>query len=85
MNKINLTLKQNAVIYCLQNGWAMITDMEMKGAIVCGNKFQFKITNRLFWNLVDKGLIYQGNWTEHRYNYVLTTLGKTIKTKPVSL
>lgn len=79
-----LTPKQNAVIWCLQNGWILITDSEMKGAIIANNKLQYKINNRLFWNLVDKDLIYQGDWRNHRYNYVISKLGKSIKTKSIT-
>ena len=81
--KIKLTPKQNAVIYLLQNGWELITDSEMRGAEVCNSTHQFHINGGLFWNLVEKGLIFQnrmkGDW------YTLTELGKEIKTKPVTI
>jgi hypothetical protein len=83
--KVKLTVKQNAVIWCLQNGWILITDSNRKGAIVAANKQQYQINNGLFWRLVHMDLIYQGDFATHRYNYVLTELGKTIKTKPVTL
>lgn len=80
---MKLTQKQNAVIWCLQNDWFLITDCELKGALVVTDKKQFKINNGLFWRLVNMDLIYQGDWREHRFNYVLTDLGKAIKTKQV--
>jgi hypothetical protein len=79
MSEIKLTPVQNKVIWCLQNGWILITDSGMKGAIVgATTKDQFKINNRVFWNLVDKGMIYQS--LEWPFHYVLTKEGKSIKT-----
>lgn len=75
-----LTERQNAVINCLQNGWVLVTDWDSKGADVCNDNYQYHITNRLFWNLVDKGLIEQGNAQEF-FNYGLTKVGQEIKTK----
>lgn len=80
-----LTPKQNAVIWCLQNGWILITDSEIKGALVCTEKFEYRINNGLFYRLVEMGLIYQGDWHTHIYNFVLTEKGKNIKTKPINI
>jgi len=78
-----LTPKQNAVIWCLQNGWFLLTDREIKGAYVVSEKLKYHINNGLFWRLVDMNLIYQGTAKEH-FEYILTEKGKHIKTKPVS-
>ena len=80
METIKLTPKQNAVIYCLQNGWVFITDMEVKGALVCNNKYEFRINNGLFYRLIELGLVYQGLVYQE---FVLTELGKRIKTKKI--
>ncbi len=80
---VKLTPKQNAVIYLLQNGWDLITDMEVKGAWVCNSKYQFHINNGLFFRLVNMGLIYQGG-SEVGHSFILTKEGKEIKTKAVS-
>lgn len=79
-----LTKQQNAVIYCLQNGWQLITSCEMPGAIVANNEHEFRIGGRLLWNLVNKGLIYQSG-EKHHFNYRLTSLGERIKTVPVKM
>jgi hypothetical protein len=79
-----LTPKQNSVMYLLQNGWELITDMEMSGALVCSSKYQFRINNGLFFRLVEMGLIFQAGARDH-FSYILTPKGKTIKTKPVSI
>lgn len=76
-----LTPKQNAVIWCLQNGFILITDCSMKGAIVGDTKRQYHINNGIFWRLVEMGLIYQCFRT---HDYILTEKGKNIKTKPVT-
>jgi predicted transcriptional regulator len=80
---MKLTAKQNAVIYCLQNGFSLITSDEMKGAIVGSNNYEFRINNGLFWGLLKKGLIAQGTQRQ-RFNYGLTELGMSIKTRKVN-
>jgi hypothetical protein len=80
--KIKLTRQQNAVIWCLQNGWVLITSNEIPGATVANDKHEYRIGSRLFWNLHAMGLIYQRGW-EHNFDYHLTPLGEEIKTKPV--
>jgi hypothetical protein len=80
---IKLTPKQNAVINLLQNGWSLITDMEVKGAWVCNSKYQFHINNGLFFRLVNMGLIYQGG-SDVGYSFILTREGKEIKTKSIN-
>lgn len=83
MGDLKLTVKQNCVIYCLQNGWVLVTDMEATGAIVGNNKSQYRINNGLFWRLFDMGLIYQNSREGHAFT--LTEKGKSFKTKPVDL
>ena len=80
---VKLTNKQAAVIYCLQNGWCLITSNESKGAWVAKDKFDFHINNGIFWRLVRKGLIAQQ--LGHPWDYVLTRLGETIKVKEFTL
>lgn len=82
---LKLTPKQNAVIYCLQNGWSLITDSGFKGAFVGNDKMQFEINAGLFWRLVKMDLIYQGDFKTSRFGYVLTEKGKSIKTKKVDI
>jgi hypothetical protein len=78
---MKLTPKQNQVINCLQNGWVLITDRDSK-EIWCGdNEAQFSFGRWLFWNMVEKGLISQELTLP--YNYILTSLGRDIKTKSV--
>jgi len=79
MNKIELSKKQKEVVSILQRGGCLITSNEMKGAEVWDivtNK-SFRISNRVFWNLVDKGMIFQ-NMNKHQ-NYTITKYGKTIE------
>ena len=82
---MKLTPAQNKVINCLQNGFSISTDSEVCGAVIGTSDFEFNIGNRLFWNLVDKGLIMQD--TAHRvggtWGYILTELGENIKTKDI--
>lgn len=80
---MKLTEKQACVIYCLQNGWVLITDNEMKGAIVGSKQKEFHIDNGIFFRLVNKGLIYQE--LGYPFNYILTRLGKETKTKKFDL
>ena len=76
---MKLTPKQDAVIWCLQNGWILITDSELNGALVAKNKKQFHINNGLFFRLLNKGLIAQQIGPP--FEFVLTESGKLIKTK----
>jgi hypothetical protein len=77
---VKLTPKQNEVVWCLQNGWVLITDSAIKGAIVGkGRSDSFTIGNGVFWNLVNKGIIHQ--MIRYPFWYVLTELGETFKTK----
>lgn len=86
--KIKLTPKQQMVIELLQNGETLITNAAMGGerayAGVTFGSTTIEISLRVFWNLVDKGLIYQGTWEEHRHNFVLTKTGKDLKFKIVN-
>lgn len=80
---MKLTPKQNAVIYLLQNGWELITNGEMKGAIVGNKDHEFHINNGLFFRLVNKGLIFQNPQAD--YWYTLTKDGENIKNKKIDL
>lgn len=81
-----LTKQQNKVINCLQNGFSIITGSEMTGAVIRNGEHQFNIGSRLFWNLYEKGLIFQDCGHGHgTWYYILTELGKTIKTKNIIL
>lgn len=80
---ISLSPVQNKTIWCLQNGYVLITDSEITGADVAhDNGNSFHINNGVFYRLVHLGLIYQSG-SENHFNYLLTPKGKTIKTKPV--
>ena len=81
---MKLTIKQNAVIYHLQNGAVIITDSDYKGAVIANRK-QYRINNGLFWRLVKMNLIYQTTNKYQLYDYVLTPLGESIKTKKVDM
>lgn len=78
---MKLTKQQNKVINCLQNAWVLIADSESAWIAVAHPKGDFIIGTRLFWNLVEKGLIYQE--LRSPYDYILTALGEEIKTKDV--
>jgi len=80
---MRLTPKQNAVIWCLQNGWVLITSSESRVIICANNTSQFEFGRRLFDNLLGKGLIHQ--LISSPFDFVLTKEGKNIKTKPVTI
>lgn len=77
---IKLSAKHNFIIWCLQNGWELITNNEMRGATCANEHYQFQISHTVFWNIHDKGLIWQNIETNF---YELTPLGKKVKTRPV--
>lgn len=77
--KQKLTQKQNDFIYCLQNGWIIISSDEIPYIICATNKLEFKVSATIFWRCVNKGLIYQEN--KPPFEYILTKEGKEIKTK----
>lgn len=81
MKKINLSQKQNSIIYCLQNGWKLLTDRDNK-TIVCYTKnLQFEFSKTIFGNLLQKQLIEQQlSWP---FDFTLTELGRGTKTAPV--
>ncbi len=79
---MKLSPKQNSIIYCLQNGWELITSPD--GPPTCTNeKHQFAFSWTIFYNLFYKKLIDQNN--EWNFGYILTELGKTIKTRKIDL
>ena len=83
--KLPLTPKQNAIIFCLQNGCCLVTGQDFAGAWCAGKKGQFHFSGSLFWRLVNMGLIKQSTWEDSRYDYVLTALGKKVITRKVDM
>jgi hypothetical protein len=80
---MKLTAKQNMIIYAMQQGWELITGYDQKYVCCCSNSGQFNFSLTIFFNLLAKDLIEQ---QQHpTYDYVLTKLGKEVKTKPVDL
>lgn len=83
---MKLTPKQQMVIELLQNGEVLITaaasetDSHKPYAGVTYGKTCIQLSLRVFWNLVDKGLIVQGGQRE-RFNYILTEKGRELKFK----
>lgn len=82
-NKTRLTPKQQMVIELLQNGESLITSAGGGGekpyaGVTCG-KDCIQLSLRVFWNLVDKGLIRQGDWQTDRFGFVLTKEGRELK------
>ena len=83
-NKLKLTPKQNAVIWCLQNGWEIIASSESSWVTICNKDFEYQITSALFWRLAERHeLIHQNNY-RGLWDWELTVKGQNIKTKPVS-
>lgn len=82
---MRLTPKQQMVIELLQNGESLITSAggggEKPYAGVTYGKSTIQLSLRVFWNLVDKGLIMQGDWEHDRYGFILTEQGKQLKFK----
>ena len=79
-----LSPRQAKVIKDMQNGSILITDCEIKGAWVSSpdrNVKDYHINSRVFWNLVKKGIIYQGGQRE-RFNYILTLAGTMYSNQP---
>lgn len=83
--KLPLTPKQSCVIFCLQQGCVLMTSSQYRTAWVGNTKGQFEISGRVFWNLVDKGLIKQTTWESDDFDYILTPLGKKVITKTFDL
>lgn len=84
MKTMKLTPKQQMVIELLQNGESLITAagdaMDKPYAGVTYGKECIQLSLRVFWNLVDKGLVYQGGQRE-RHCFVISELGKSLKFK----
>jgi len=74
---MKLTPRQKKVIKDLQNGYVLITDNSTTGAWVGNHKEEYRINNRLFYNLMDLGLIIQQY--KLPFDYILTPEGKTIQ------
>ncbi len=81
--KCKLTPKQNMILYCLQNGWSLITSSEYSNVCIGNDKGQFWFTGALFWRMVNMGFIYQQS--RHPHWYVLTELGNKVITKKVDI
>lgn len=79
---IKLTVRQNAIIYLLQQGWELIGSNQSPWVTVCCSTHEFLITSAMFWKIHEMGLIAQDQKT---FYYELTTLGREIKTKPVTV
>ncbi len=77
-----LTLKQNKVVWCLQNGWRLITDSHASN-IAVGKKGEdeFYIGLAFFWKLFSMGFIYQSCSRRDNFDYILTPLGERLQTK----
>lgn len=71
-----LTNKEREVIKLLQNKEVIITNKK-KVLVTCGNDTK-KVSMPVFYNLVNKGLVY--HQTEWPFSYVLSSAGKIIKT-----
>lgn len=65
-----LSKLQKKVLNDLQNGYILVTSHQLKGGIVCSKGDEYYITNRVFWNLVDKGIIVQQS--QYPFHFVLT-------------
>ena len=83
--KMKLTPRQNMIIFCLQNGWSLITQSQTHIVTCCSSKGQFEFNSSLLFRLVKMGLIHQSNWMKDNFDYVLTALGQKIITKKVDL
>lgn len=81
--KLKLSPKQTQVIKDLQTGGVLVTDSSTRGAWIGflrgDNRQEYYIGNRVFWNLVDKGLIMQE--LGGQFNFELTDAGRTLPLK----
>ena len=78
-----LTPKQNKVIWCLQNGYKLVTDSHAQNVCVGKTRIedQFYISVSFFWKLFNMGLIYQSHSRRDNFDYILTPLGERLQTK----
>jgi hypothetical protein len=83
--KLKLTPKQNMIVFCLQNGWQLITQSCTSTVTCCSAKGEFTFNSSILFRLVRMGLIHQSNWQRANFDYVLTVQGKKFKTKNVPL
>lgn len=79
--RINLTSRQNMILYCLQNDWSLITGDHKP--VCCSSRGQFEFTWGLLMRMVNKGLIMQR--LEHPFDYQITDLGRGIATKKIQV
>ena len=82
---IKLSPRQNMIIFCLQNGWSLITQSQTSIVICCSKTSQFEFSSAILFRLVKIGLIKQSNWQKDNFDFVLTTAGKQHKTKKLPL
>lgn len=82
VTKCKLTPLQNKVIWCLQNGWRLVTDSHAQNVAV-GKKGEdeFYIGLAFFWKLFGMGFIYQSCSRRDNFDYILTPLGERLQTK----
>lgn len=71
-----LTNRQKEVLKLLQNKEVLIIDNRRNVFVTSGNETK-KVTPHLFYNLVNKNLVY--HQTEWPFNYVLSPVGKIIE------
>lgn len=76
VGKIKLSKLQKKVMKDLQAGYSIITNCDVRGAWIGNKTMEYHINNRVFYNLVDKGFIYQSFRDD--FHYVLTDYGKNI-------
>ena len=80
--KCKLTPKQNKVVWCLQNGWRLVTDSHASHVAVGKNgEDEFYIGLAFFWKLFAMGFIYQSHSRRDKFDYILTPLGERVQAK----
>jgi len=81
--KCPLTPLQNKIVWCLQNGYKLITDSHAEKVYVGNTKGEdeFCISLAFFWKLFNMGLIYQSCSRRDNFDYILTPLGERVQTK----
>lgn len=78
---VKLTARENMIMYCLQNGWELITGDHP--VICCNPKGQFEFSWSMLMKLVNKKLVAQ--YQAYPFDYRITNLGSKIKVKKVNL
>ena len=83
--KLKLTPRQNMIIYCLQNGWSLITQSQTSIVTCCSSKGEFTFNSSILFRLVNMGLIHQTNYQKQHFEYILTSQGQDFVPKKVPL